>query len=318
MIFKTMPQNGASWLKPLLYSLEFEQSEERVEVEIYDELTASTMGKILLYNTSYADIDIAPYIRTAKLNMPLVKQTAIVEPSQDACRVVLRVNGEESSPILLFRSEITGLAPRMISAIAESGTVAEGETIRFTLLAENSIILTIAQSSNGSIKRYQYDVQGVPSEVALPIVESTVGTNIIIRVECDGVLLGVCNYRVVARDDSAVRLAWINALGGVECHTFPQSIRRSVVVKSEDVEGECGWYRRVVGSTIVRRLLLSGATQSEIDSIVDILLSPRVYRCDSDEDRAVQLLTDTITYDDHGKLRRLEFDIKEEWKGGVL
>ena len=318
MIFKTIPQNGASWLNPVLYSLEFEQKEESVEVEIYDELTASSLGRVMLYNTITATIDVAPYVRTAKLNAPLREQDSIVEPSFDACRLVLRVNGQESRPIVLFRSDITGLSPRMISATADNETVADGEILRFTLLAERSIVLTIAQSSNGSIKRYEFATQGVPSEVALPIRTLIVGENIIVRLECDGMMVGVCSYRVVERAESAVRLAWINSIGGMESRTFPLSVKRSVVVKSEDVECECGWYRRVVGSTIVRRLMMPGATQSQIDSILDVLLSPRVYRCDGYEYRAVQLLTDTITYDDHGKLQRLEFDIKEEWKGGVL
>ena len=128
----------------------------------------------------------------------------------------------------------------------------------------------------------------------------------------------MCSYRVVERDSSAVRLTWLNAKGGVESHTFPQSVKRSLVVKSEDIEGECGWYRRVTGSTLVRRVILLGATHSEVDAVLGILLSPKVIRCDDGGEMAVQLLTDTITYDDHGRVRRLEFDIKEEWKGGLL
>ena len=64
--------------------------------------------------------------------------------------------------------------------------------------------------------------------------------------------------------------------------------------------------------------MLLGATPSEVDAVLDILLSPKVVRCDNGGEMAVQLLTDTVTYDDHGRVRRLEFDIKEEWKGGML
>ena len=120
------------------------------------------------------------------------------------------------------------------------------------------------------------------------------------------------------RDSSAVRLAWVNPSGGMECYTFPQSVKRSVAVKSEDVEGECGWYRRVTGSCVVRRLRMIGATQDEVDWALEVLLSPKVYRCDGWESISVQLLTDTLTYDEHGRLHRLEFDINEEWRGGVI
>lgn len=317
MIFKTMPQNGASWLKPLLYNLEFEQKEEQVEVEIYDLLTSTQLGKIMLYNTASAEIDIAPYIRSQKLCLPLLKQRLMVEPSQDACRIVLRVNNEESQPIVVFRSEIGEISPRMISSVTDSGTVAVGETIRFTLLARNTIKIIITWQKYGGMQHFEFAANGVPCDAALHIHTANVGDNVVLRIECDDVLVGESCYRVVERDDSAVRLTWINSIGGMECCTFPQSVRRNLEVKSEDVECECGWYRRVVSSTIVRRLILPGATQSEVDSVLDILLSPKVYRCDIGEEMAVQLLTDTITYDDHGKLRRLEFDITEEWKGGT-
>lgn len=318
MIFKTMPQNGASWLKPLLYSIEFEQREEQVAVEIYDELTDSQLGRILLYNTSSVEIDIAPYIRNKRLPLPLADQKSIIAISPDVCRVVLRVNGEESEPIVLFRSDIGVPSPRILSAISESDTVALGERIRLTLLARRHIKILVVNASDVGFKTVEFDNDGLPCEVVVPVERANINETVVLRIECDGVLVGVSYYRVVERDDSAVRLAWHNAQGGMECHTFPQSLRRSLAIKSEDIEGECGWYRRVVGSTIVRRLVMSGLLQSEVDSILDILLSPRVYRCDNESNMAVQLLTDTILYDDHGKLRRLEFDIKEEWKGGAL
>ena len=313
-----MPQNGASWLQPLLYNLEFGQREKQVTVEIYDMLSSEQLGRIMLYNLTSAEIDIAPYIRSRKLSEPLAKQEAIIAPSPDACRVVLRVNGVESEPRLLFRSEISGLSPQVMSAIAENGTIAVGETIRLTVLAKSNINLTLVQPSDGGFSKYECATDGVPCEVVVPVNNAKLGDIITLRVVCDNTEVVMCSYRVVERDSSAVRLTWLNAKGGVESHTFPQSVKRSLVVKSEDIECECGWYRRVTGSTLVRRVILLGATQSEVDAVLGILLSPKVIRCDDGGEMAVQLLTDTITYDDHGRVRRLEFDIKEEWKGGLL
>lgn len=313
-----MPQNGASWLQPLLYNLEFGQREKQVTVEIYDMLSSEQLGRIMLYNLTSAEIDIAPYIRSRKLSEPLAKQEAIIAPSPDACRVVLRVNGVESEPRLIFRSEISTLSPQVMSAITENGSIAVGETIRLTVLAKSDINLTLVQPSDGGFSKYECATDGVPCEVVVPINNAKLGDIITLRVVCDNTEVVMCSYRVVERDSSAVRLTWLNAKGGVESHTFPQSVKRSLVVKSEDIEGECGWYRRVTGSTLVRRVMLLGATQSEVDAVLGILLSPKVIRCDDGGEMAVQLLTDTITYDDHGRVRRLEFDIKEEWKGGLL
>lgn len=316
MIFKTLPQNGASWLTPLLCDLEFDQREERVEVEIYDLLSSVQLGCVRLYNVTSARIDIAPYIRNRMLGQHIGEQKGIVQRSMDACRVVLRVKGEESEARLLFRSDISGRSTQMLSTLVENGTVAVGEVIRLTLLAQRSISLVVTRPSDGGIEVFNYSTDGVPCEVAVPLNVAQEGENILIRVTCDGEYLGVCRYRVVVRDDSAVRLAWVNAIGGMECCTFQQSVRRSLAVRSEDVEGECGWYRRVASSTIVRRLIMGGALQQEVDRVLGALLSPRVYRCDGWECIAVQLVTDTLKYDEHGKLHRLEFDINEEWRGG--
>lgn len=318
MIFKTIPQNGASWQKPLLYNLEFEQRQEQVAVEIYDLLSSEQLGRIMLYNVSTAEIDIAPYVRSQKLSVSLARQESVIAQSQDACRVVLRVNGVESEPRLLFRSEITTLSPGLISAITESGTIAVGETIRLTVLAHDSINLTVLQPSDSGFTKYEVATDGVPYEVAVPINTANEGDNIVLRIVCDNTAIVMCRYRVVERDSSAVRLTWENSRGGIESYTFPLSVRRSLQVKSEDIESECGWYRRVVDSTEVRRVMMLGATQGELDAILDILLSPKVFKSVSSEEVAVQLLTDSVTYDNNGKLKRLEFDIKEEWKGGRL
>ena len=318
MIFKTIPQNGASWLNPLLYSLDFGGKREQVAVEIFDQLTNTQLGRVVLYNIASAELDIAPYIRNHKIEEPLARQSSVIERSQDVCKVVLRVEGVESESRLFFRSDISDQSPGLMSTIIENGTIAVGEVIRFTLWAQESVNIITVQPSDDGFMQYDYNTEGMPCEVVLPIKVANVGDVVSLRVVCDNQFIGLCKYRVVERDSSAVRLAWVNAKGGVECHTFPQSIRRSLVVKSEDLEGECGWYRRIVSSTVVRRLMMMGATLSEVDRMLDILLSPKVYRCDSEVNMAVQLLTDSISYDDHGKLHRLEFDIKEEWKGGAL
>lgn len=318
MIFKTLPQNGASWLAPLLYNLEFDLLQERVEVEIYDKLSSAKLGRVILHNVTTAEIDIAPYIRSYRLNRPLDKQTKIISRSADACRIVLRVKGEESESRLFFRSAICGISHKILSRITSNGTVAMGEVIRLTVMAEQSVNLVVIRPSEGGIEPYSYLTDGIPCEVAIPINVAAEGEYIQVRITCDGEYLGLYRYRVVERDSSAVRLAWVNPSGGMECYTFPQSVKRSLAVKSEDVEGECGWYRRVTASCVVRRLRMIGATQDEVDWVLEVLLSPKVYRCDGWESISVQLLTDTLTYDEHGRLHRLEFDINEEWRGGVI
>lgn len=316
MIFKTIPQNGASWHSPVLYTLEFDKREEQVAVDIYDQLHAEILGRVMLYNVESAEIDIAPYIRSSMMKKGHLEQTAIIKESKDVCRIVLMVGGARSEPRLLFRSDISAMKPRIMSAVTQSGTVAQGEVIWLTAYANDTIRLFVEQSSNGGVKEYVYRSSGAPCEIAVPIDNAAKGDVITIRVVCDDKPEELCQYRVVERDDSAVRLVWIDPVGALESYTFPQSVKRTISIKSEDVEGESGWYRRVVSTSVVRRLMMAGATQEEVDRVLTALLSPAVYRCDGRDSRAIHLITEGVTYDDHGKLRRLEFDIKEEWKGG--
>lgn len=318
MNFKTLPQNGASWMSPVLYSLEFDQREEQVAVEIYDQLHAQILGKIMLYNVESVEIDIAPYIRSSMMKSRELEQTATIAESKDACRIVLKVGNVRSEPVLLFRSDISAASPGLLSTVTQMGTVAQGELIWLTAYASSTINLVVVQPSDSGITQYNYRTNGVPCQIAVPINKALKDDMITIRVVCDNEPVEVCKYRVVERDSTAVRLVWVNPRGGLECYTFPQSIKRSLSVKSEDVESESGWYRRVISSTVTRRLIMAGASQDEVDRVLTVLLSPELYRCDGAKAMAISLITEGVTYDDHGRLRKLEFDIQERWKGGDL
>lgn len=317
MIFKTIPQNGASWLNPLLYTIEFDQPQEQVAVEIYDQISAQTLGVVMLYNVESAEIDIAPYIRSVKAQVDILgRNSSIIQSSYDACRIVLIVDGESSNQRLFWRSDIRGLSFKFFSEPIPNDTIAEGEVIRLSFFATDTVEIIVNKVLAGTTGRYAMRTLGIPSDVAIQINNVMDGEQIEMIVRLNSQQSTVYNFRVVKRDRSAVRLAWINASGGLEAYTFAQSIKRRVTVKAEDVEAESGWYRRIASARVVRGLIMAGAMQSEVDRALDLLLSPRVYRCDGSECMPVQLLTDTIAYDDHGKLRRLEFDIEEEWKGG--
>lgn len=318
MIFKTIPQNGTSWHSPVLYTLEFDKREEQVAVDIYDQLHAEVLGRVMLYNVESAEIDIAPYIRSSMMKKRHLEQTTTIKESENACRIVLMVGGARSEPVQLFRSDISAIKPGIMSAVTQSGTVAQGEVVWLTAYADETIEVFVEQPSDGGVKEYVYRANSVPCEIAVLINKATKDDIITIRVVCDNNPEEFCQYRVVERDDSAVRLVWIDPIGALESYTFPQSVKRTISIKSEDVEGESGWYRRVVSSSVVRRLIMAGATQEEVDRVLAVLLSPVLYRCDGRNSMAVNLITEGVTYDDHGKLRRLEFDIKEEWKGGEL
>lgn len=318
MNFKTIPKNGASWRERLLYELEFEEGEQLVDVEIYDQITQTVIAKLRLYGDSISELDIAPYIRTAMAKRDKIAVTNItIYPCSDACRITLITNGVSSVPRLYFREDISALSPKVLSGVAEQATIANGEVIRLTVYALESISMTLMQPvAAGGVKTLNYRTNGVPCEVVVPVSRVVDGERIAVSIRCDGGALVTHSFRVVSRDKSAYRLAWINESGGVECGSFAQSVKRSLEVKFEEVESQEGWYRRIVSSKLIRRLSICGVTQREMDRLLGLFLSPVIYRCVGTGAQQVRLLTDEVAFDEHGRLRKLEFDIEEEWKGG--
>lgn len=318
MIFKTIPQNGSSWRESLLYKIEFEQRMESAEVEIFDQLTSTTVATLRLYNVKSTEVDIAPYIRSMMASNGLHSSSAIITTSKDACRVVLRAAGEESEPRLFFRANLPQDEPKILTSPAHLSPISNGEKIRISIYAHQKVSLTIVRPmSAGGVRTLTYTTNGVPCEVSVNVIGAYEGTNIAVRIKCDDMDVEDYTYRVVTREQSAYRVVWENSCGGLESYTFPQSIKRSLTVKSEEVHSESGWYRRVVESKLVRRLLMLGVIQAEVDRVLNILISPKVYMCGGDLNRPLRLLTEEVRYDEHGKLRHLELDVEEEWKGGV-
>ena len=312
-----MPQNGASWANPLLYEVEFDQPREQVTVEIYEQITAQTIGQLSLYNVKSAEIDIAPYIRSANAKVDILAPgSSAIKQSQDAYRVMLIVDGQRSDQRLFWRGDISGLSLKFMNIPLQNDTIAVGETIRLSCYATDTVEVIAYRELAGTTSRYGARTLGIPSDVAIKVNDALEGETIVVSVTLNMKQSMVYRYRVVKRDSTAVRLAWVNSAGGIEAYTFAQSIKRRVSVKAEDIEADGGWYRRIASARIVRGLVMAGATQSEVNRVLDMLLSPKVYRCDETESVAVQLLTDTILYDAHGKLHRLELDIEEVWKGG--
>lgn len=320
MIFKAIPKNGSSWREPLPYEVEFAEDEQQVEVDIYDQISATVIGRLKLYANGATDVDIAPYIRSAMSSRSALPDgTSAISNSPAACIITLQANGATSPQRLYFREDISNLSSQLLSSMVERATIANGEVIRLTAYALNTITVTLLQpSSAGGAKNYSFHTEGIPSEITIPIDGVGEGENIVIRVRCDGGDSIIHNFKVVKRESTARRIAWINSRGGVECCTFPQSTKRHLTIKSEEVESELGWYRRVVESRLIRRLLLHGATLNEIDRVLSVFLSPTIYLCDGSETQQVRLMTNEVTFDEHGKLRKLEFDIEEAWRGGVL
>lgn len=322
MKFTSIPENGSSWAKPLIYAIESEQLVDLLRVEIVDIIDSKVLTTLLLYNVTNAEVDIAPYLRTiAESRQVNLSSSDGFYISPWVFRVQLVANGVSSASRFFFRGAYDTLSHTIFSGWMSDATIASNETIRLSAHSSKTLSVSLRESdTNVEIKSIMRKTDGLPMDVVMNVGEIGVSTkSLTLRVVCDSIYTSEFTLRVVTRDSSAYSVVWVNGRGGLECYTFPHSRRLSTHVESHEVETECGAYRRVVGATTRSLLYSAYCTESEMNRILGILLSSQVYLCCNGELLPRRVLTDTIKYDEHGRLRRFMLEIEEKtMEGGLL
>lgn len=318
MKFISIPKNGSSWRGRLPYSFSTESDEPQdVTVEILNHTTGSLLGTMRLYGVVGGEVDIAPYVRPHVTMEPYeTTKPAELMVSPSAISVEVRIGDVVSGARVFFRSEFNYNIVGFLSSKPGSQPMLNGETIRLTLFAISKLeaSVTILGDEEFTIK-CEAQTYGMPMEfvVPAPSVKDAVGVNITLR--CDGKRSLVYTYNFVPRTNSAQRLVWYSANGGVESYLFCHAMHLNYSVsKSED--GICG--AGSVDGRVRYRLCSGYELQSEMDRISQLLLSPKLYREVDGVCREVELESRDIEFDTKGLLHTLKLDLREKWEGGKL
>lgn len=328
MNFISIPKNGSSWRKPLCYEADAtDDSAQELRIAICLTDTKQVVGRKVLYGTSHAEFDIAPYLRTMAQAAMFSEQTSIansriasIVSSPSAMRVHVVVNDVVSESRVFFRESFIVDAGRVLTELPDSRPIALGEVIRLTAVASRNMKISVKRFTPTSeeMENLVAMPRSLPQEVIIPTANyDPTTTRIEVVVWCDAVPVKTFNYRVVERPVSAVRLVWNNSLGGVDSYTFPSSHRVEYKSIVDDI---------TVGNTVssicreasVLRRVKTLPSSSEMEALAHIVFADTLYREERGELIPVKLKTRNVEFDEHDALHRLSLDIEDSWKGGEL
>lgn len=318
MKFTSIPSNGADWNKPLLYTIETDESDsESVAVDIIDVNTRQSIGSFTIYTSATKSFDIAPYLRSQASIDPVVQQSGIaISPSAFYVKVV--ANGVESLPRIYYRAPIDYTISTILSDAVESDEVSAGDIFKLTIYAPKRVVVRVTRYwLSPKVYEYSIDTQSKPVEFSYLFTSTTTQDKFTIEVFCDSVLMKSYS-RSCVQSTGTQTLLWYNPRGGIETYPFPKQTRLCCRAEIENLQDGMGAYTRLSGATT--RSVLCSAYESEerIKHLAEIILSPRVYTWRGGECQEVRLAKREIEFNNRGQLLSLDIEIEEKWKGGRL
>lgn len=324
MKFTSIPENGSTWSDKLIYGIDTEKSEPiHLVVDIVDVDRDTTLGRCRLYNVTNAEVNIAPYLRSRDNFRQVGSCTPMAFISPASRNIAVVVNGNVSPSRLFFRVPLDCSKAHTLSTITTTQTLSLGEPIRLTVFSRDGLRVTVEYSS---ATRYLGTIiveegsYGNPIEVIIPTVmypKETERIKLLIQDAEENVLQRI-TYCIVERAPSARRLMWYNKLGGVECYTFPTSVRtryKACGARSSSVEGQPV---DMLSREEHYRLISAHEVEAEMNRIAEIVFSPKLYELRGEDIIELELASREILFDRQGALRQLAIDVCEKERGGVV
>ena len=320
MRFVSIPQNGASWSKKLIYSFDTELDEPTdVDVEIYNQTTHQLIARKRMYGVQRAELDIAPILRSAmEMTIPEVESSRALS-SPMGCKVAVGIMGLMSVERLFSAANIEQLRPQMMSYLPDKFVVGYGEKLAFSVLAPSGLQVKIAEYAPNSRRSITltpdsqlvfYDVvictTDLRGDVERIVVSVTSGSDEIMRFEC----------RVESKLPAGRRLVWRNRSGGIESYLFPKSLP---LVAEADVDAfttSAGVMAKLRGAQERYRLCSALEHGEALDTLREIIYAPYIYQMTLTELRDVVLVTRRMECAKCGELQSVVLEIVDEWRGG--
>lgn len=304
---------------PYRFATESAEAED-VMVEILDAPSGELLGAMRLYGVAEAEVDIASYLRPSLSLMP-VETTRSIElvSSPSAITVVVRANGVDSEPRTFFRSKFDPTAVGPLSNHAITQELMLGETLRLTIYAQNEISVTAnIKGVKSATLRGMGVTNGKPMELVIPTSNLADAESIMVSLRLDGKISVQYNYVVVPNLGGVRRLVWYNSLGGVESYLFDHSKRLGYSVKRTDMH-LCMESAKSVEGYLRYRLCSGYESQTDMERVVRLLLSPMVFAEVGGRCRRVEVDSRDIAFDGRGMMHTIMLDVSEKWEeGGAL
>lgn len=320
MKFTSIPQNGSSWQNSLPVSFDTELSEPS---DVVLRLTGLSNLNVTrrLYGVTQATIDVAPYLRSYSCSLPQIGNTVTIVPSRSAQRLQISADDVASPYIVLFHAPYDNSTSHLMSSASGHVKHPYGEPILLTAYAARQLSIVVATTTQQGTTSQTliHKTNGIPVDIVVPpkVVHRGV-TNIRIDISDEAENIASIEYELVEKRNSATTLVWFNRHGGIECYTFPVSLRVSYDAQLAQSDAKSvERYVPLSSAKVCYRLCSAYEPATQMDALAEIPFSPRVFCLDNGVFTPISLCNRHVEFDSHGTLKQMCIDIEQSWEGGV-
>ena len=243
IVFTSIPENGASYQKPLIYEFLSNTEVEQVEIRVLTNNGEEIARKVIHGAMTEGKIDIAPYVRRAvKYNIPenvtncgvidIGGSIAISVQIEDAIsdeRVFMAATMDLTKPITLLTDQ----------SLDRAFTTEEFDMIGFVNTTTKPInaVIELCDDTYGCMT-YKTLSSAVPFRLQAICVTPrefseeflAMAKYILVKLQHDGKNLGYVQYDIRENLSTARRIGWLNEYGAPELYTFP--MRKSILIEA--------------------------------------------------------------------------------------
>lgn len=282
-----------------------------VVVEIVDAIKDEVVGTQLLRGVTYAEVNVAPYApRFEEYSPVLLSETAFTEAP--AAKFKIRVDGidSEETVVSVNRGErIT--APAVVTSLPLVRRVAYGESVDLLILSEpeQKVYADINSDMGDNIYVRHNNPNGA---VILSIVTddfSEETQSIDVKLYCEGEEFASLKCVVDNPTRTATKLAWVSECGAIEQYDFPISNRVSHSVERCCVTTSEGVHAVQLKTKAHISLCSRYEPSATIESLSQIISSPKVWIKERGEFKRVEVATSTLSHNLLGKPDLIKLDL---------
>lgn len=253
------------------------------DVRIFNTQTGEEVGRKLIYDTTTAVVDIAPYVADMGVLMAEKQSDSeLVALPAESYKIEVQTEEDmlESEEVLVSSNivrEVVGV--NSLFEADECREIAYGDCDHLLINAPTAGLITLEVNTDiGDSCSYNVHTESGRAMFCLStqMFEPTV-ERIVIDIYSEGEYLQSIDYEVVPRSANAVRLMWISEIGSLEHHTFAAVHSRTLVAKQRQTF--VGTSGEVSRCNSVEQIKIGSRRYSErvLEALATIITAPKVW-----------------------------------------
>lgn len=329
IVYKKIPENFDSVFNELVYSITGMSSNQVNVFNVFRLTDSELLGSKRFRGGNVIDINISTYLRRSLFPKPLDSVViGFVQETGRMVKVMMRCDGRSSEERFYTCAARALYNYEVLTTLPDRRNIDWQETDEISFLApiNNAFSYTVTLMGRLNYK-IESGNQSVPQGiVSFPVVMCDIAEKAVaagyeksdfdkVRICIDGNSGNIAKieYTLTDRDDSAVRLCWLNSLGGIDYHTFKRVGKERIEVEKNSVEGNGGLYSYSVRKDITNMVTSGYVSASWASSLSEVISSPCVWQVGSGDFSRVNVLPTGVEVASE-KLNLLTFFIRDDVK----